>query len=499
MSQTNFEAVEALPAHGDFVTNLERMLIGGELVAAENGEYDYSINPADERVIGRTPAATAGDVERAVCASEAAWPAWSALSPLARGHGMRRFGEAIAARAEEILRVEVCDTGNTITPMRGDVGVAIDSLHYYAGIAHELKGETIPATSENLHLTVREPYGVVARIVPFNHPLMFAVARTAAALAAGNAVIVKPPETSPLSAMILAEIAQQTLPPGIFNILTGSGRVVGDAIVRHPRIKRIAFIGSVPTGQAIQRSAAEVGIKHVTLELGGKNPMIVFPDNDPDVIAAAAVGGMNFSWQGQSCGSTSRLLVHDDLYEAVVDRVGRLVSGIRIGDPLKADTGMGPLNSRVQHDKILRFIADARNEGSRLVTGGERPAGAAFATGFWIQPTVFADVTPEMRLWREEVFGPILSIGRWREVDQVVQLANDTEFGLTAAIWTRDITAAITMARKIRSGHIWINGCSRHFLGVPFGGMNNSGVGREEGIEEMLSYTELKTINIMLL
>ncbi|KRB78903.1 aldehyde dehydrogenase [Sphingomonas sp. Root710] len=474
------------------------MLIGGELVASQSGEYDYSISPVDERVIGRTPAATEQDVDRAVRAAEAAWPAWAALSPLERGEAMRAFGDAIAARAQEILEVEVADTGNTITPMRGDVGVAIDSLRYYAGIAHELKGQTIPATSENLHLTVREPYGVVVRIVPFNHPIMFAVARTAAALAAGNAVIVKPPETSPLSAMILAEIARDTLPPGIFNIVTGSGRVAGDALVRHPVVKRIAFIGSVPTGRAIQRAAAESGVKHVTLELGGKNPMIVFPDNDADAIAQAAIGGMNFSWQGQSCGSTSRLLVHDALYDAVVERVAARMGLIRVGDPHDPATGMGPLNSKVQHDKVLGFIADAKCEGARLIFGGGRPQGEDFSRGFWVEPTVFADVTPSMRLWREEVFGPILSIARWSDVDEVVDLANSTEFGLTAAIWTSDVKAALSVAKRVRSGHVWINGCSRHFLGVPFGGMSSSGVGREEGIEEMLSYTELKTINVML-
>jgi acyl-CoA reductase-like NAD-dependent aldehyde dehydrogenase len=482
----------------DYVTTLDRMLIGGELVASESGEYDYSTNPATEGVIGRTPAGTAADVDRAVAAADAAWPAWSRLTPLARGNIMRAFGDAIAARAEEILRVEVADTGNTITPMRGDVGMAVESLQYYAGIAHELKGETIPATAENLHFTIREPYGVVVRIVPFNHPLMFAVARTAAALAAGNAVIVKPPETSPLSAMLLAEIAQQMLPPGVFNIVTGAGRAVGEALVRHPVVKRIAFIGSVQTGQAIQRAAAESGIKHVSLELGGKNPMIVFPDNDPDRIAEAAVAGMNFAWQGQSCGSTSRLLVHDDLYDAVVERVGRIVSEITIGNPLSGETGMGPINSRGQYDKVVGFIADAKREGGRLITGGERPTGPGFEKGHWVQPTVFADVTPDMRLWREEVFGPILSIGRWQTTDEVADLANSTEFGLTAAIWTRDIKAAFDMARRVRSGHVWINGNSRHFLGVPFGGMKSSGVSREEGIEEMMSYTELKTVNIML-
>jgi aldehyde dehydrogenase (NAD+)/betaine-aldehyde dehydrogenase len=474
------------------------MLIGGQLVPSDSGECDYSINPANERVIGRTPAGTASDVDRAVLAAEAASVAWARFTPFERGKVMRTFGAAITSRAEEILRVEVADTGNSITAMRGDVQVAVDSLDYYAGIASELKGDSIPASADHFHITLREPYGVVARIVPFNHPLMFAVARTAAALAAGNAVVVKPPETSPLSAMILGEIAQQILPAGVFNIVTGSGGVVGNALVRHPRIKRIAFIGSVPTGQAIQRAAAESGVKHVTLELGGKNPMIVFPDNDPDEIAAAAVAGMNFSWQGQSCGSTSRLLVHADLYDAVVERVANLARRIQVGNPLDPAIDMGPLNSKAHYERVSSCIAESVREGARLLAGGSRPQGEQFNRGFWLEPTVFCDVTPTMKLWREEIFGPVLSIGRWTQIDEMVELANSTDFGLTAAIWTHDIKAALSAARRVRSGHIWINGYSRHFLGVPFGGMKSSGIGREEGIEEMLSYTEVKTINIMI-
>ena len=481
-----------------YVTTADRMLIGGQLVHSSNGEFDYSINPATEETIGRSPRAAKQDVERAVQAAEAAWPAWAALAPLARGAKMREFGDALRKRAEEILHVEVADTGNTVTPMRGDVGMAVDSLDYYAGLIHELKGETIPATQENLHLTLREPYGVVARIAPFNHPLMFAVARTAAALAAGNAVIVKPPETSPLSAMILAEIAQKALPPGIFNIVTGDGATVGDAIVRHPGIKRIAFIGSPATGRAIQRAAAECAVKHVTLELGGKNPLIAFPDVDPDIVADASVRGMNFAWQGQSCGSTSRLLLHADVYDAVLDRVVARVRALKLGDPADPATGMGPVNSKVQYDKVFTFFASAAADAARLITGGKRPVGAAFHRGFWIEPTVYADVEPGMRLWREEVFGPILSIGRWHEFDEAIEKANSTEYGLTGAVWTNNLRDALKMIRRIRSGHMWVNGCSNHFLGVPFGGMKNSGVGREEGIEEMFSYTETKTVNIML-
>jgi aldehyde dehydrogenase (NAD+)/betaine-aldehyde dehydrogenase len=481
-----------------YVTQADRMLIGGRLVHASDGSFDESINPTTEAVIGRVPRATAADVDAAVQAADRAWPAWAELTPAARGRVLRDFGQALRARAEEILRVEVADTGNTITPMRGDVGMAVDSLDYYAGLAHELKGETIPATAENLHLTVREPYGVVVRIAPFNHPLMFAVARTAAALAAGNAVVVKPPETSPLSAMILAEVAQKALPDGIFNVITGDGRTAGDALVRHPLVKRIAFIGSPTTGRAIQRAAAEVAVKHVTLELGGKNPLVAFPDADPEAVADAAIRGMNFAWQGQSCGSTSRLLLHEDIHDRVLPLVVDKVKAIRLGDPRDAATGMGPVNSRMQYEKVLAYFDAATADGARLMVGGRRPTGPGFERGFWVEPTVYADVRPGMRIWQEEVFGPILSVGRWKTFEEAVELANGTEYGLTAAVWSNDINNALRMVRRIRSGHTWVNGCSAHYLGVPFGGMKNSGVGREEGIEEMLSYTELKTINIVL-
>jgi aldehyde dehydrogenase (NAD+)/betaine-aldehyde dehydrogenase len=481
-----------------YITKSNRMLIGGELVESVSGAWDESINPADESAIGRVPAGTKADVDRAVASAQKASPAWSNKSPKERGEIMRAFGEKIRTRAPEILHIEVADTGNTITPMRGDVGHAVDSLNYYAGIAHELKGETIPATPGHLHLTIREPYGVVARIVPFNHPLMFAVARTAAALAAGNAVIVKPPESSPLSAMVLGEIAREALPPGVFNIVTGAGSTVGDAIVRHPEIKRIAFIGSVNTGRAIQRTAAEVCVKHVTLELGGKNPMIVFPDNDPDEIARAAVSGMNFTWQGQSCGSTSRLMIHEDIYGAVLERVTEIVARLRVGDPMNEDSDMGPLNSAGQYRKVMAYVDSGRQEGARLMTGGTRPEGDLFRRGYWVRPAVFADVNPEMRIWKEEIFGPVLSVSKWTSIDEAIRLANSVEYGLTAAIWTRDIKNALNTAHRVHSGYIWINGVGPHYLGVPYGGKKGSGVGREEGIEEMLSYTETKVLNIVL-
>lgn len=480
------------------VTEACRMLIGGKLVESEGGSFDDSLNPATEEVIGRVPAATKVDIDKAVKAAEQAWPDWAAMPIGSRAEVLRTFGARLMERADELLKVEVSDTGNTIGPMRGDVRMGVDSLNYYAGLGYELKGQTIPSTPDNLHLTVREPYGVVARIVPFNHPVMFATARTAAALMAGNAVIVKPPETSPLSAMVLAEIARDVFPPGVFNIVTGTGATAGDALVRHPAVKRIAFIGSTATGRAIQRAAAETGVKHVSLELGGKNPMIVFPDADPGAVAKAAVGGMNFTWQGQSCGSTSRLLLHESLYDRVLEQVVEMVSSIRVDDPADESSQMGPINSVAQLAKVQHYVQAGEADGARLLTGGRRPEGERFKRGYWIRPAVFAGVTPGMRLANEEVFGPILSVMRWSDIDSAIEMANGVEYGLTAAIWTNDINTALTTARRVRAGHQWINGFGAHYMAVPFGGMKSSGVGREEGLEEMLDYTEIKTINIVL-
>jgi len=478
--------------------NKRAMLIDGELTAAAGGQWLESLNPATEEIIGQVPAGAAVDIERAARAASAAAPAWHGLGIEGRAACLREYARRIEAAAEALLEAEVADTGNTLAALRGDVHAASWGLNYYAGLGYELKGESIPATTpDNLHITLREPYGIVGRIVPFNHPVMFATARTAAALIAGNAVIVKPPETSSLSATLLAEIARDVFPRGVMNIVTGTGRAAGEAIARHPDIKRIAFIGSPQTARQIQRSAAEVCVKHISLELGGKNPLIVFPDADVDGALDAAVRGMNFLWQGQSCGSTSRLLVHDSLYERFVEGVAERVGRIRIGDPRAADSTMGPVNSRGQHDKVLGYIEAARQDGARLVAGGRRPAGSAFARGYWVEPTVFADVTPGMRIAQEEVFGPILSIMRWSDAAQAIDMANGIEYGLTASVWTRDLGTAMRTVRRLQAGYIWVNGVGTHYKGVPFGGYKNSGVGREEGIEEMLSYTETKAVNIV--
>ena len=475
-----------------------RMLIGGELVDSESRDLLESINPANEESLGYVPAASAADVDRAVAAAEAAHPAWAAIEPKERAKLVRKLAQAVRDNFDNILRIEVVDTGNTIAKMRADVATAGDTLDFYAGFATEIKGETIPASGKNLHFTIREPYGVVGRIIPFNHPIKFAANALAAPLMAGNCVVLKPPETSPLSATILGQICREILPPGVVNIVTGYGMPAGDALARHPQVKRLAFTGSVPTGKAIQRAAAEGGIKHVTLELGGKNPLIVFPDMDPDKVAQIAVAGMNFAWQGQSCGSTSRLLLHESLHKAVLERVVDRVAALKLGDPLDDKSQMGPINSKRHYERVCAMVQSGRDDGARLMTGGKRPGGVDFKRGYWLEPTVFADVKPNMRIAREEIFGPVLSVFSWSDEGEAMKLANSTEYGLTASIFTNDIKTAFRAARAVKSGYVWINGASGHFYGTPFGGLKNSGIGREEGIDELLSYTEVKTVHVLL-
>jgi betaine-aldehyde dehydrogenase len=474
------------------------MFIGGQFVPSESDEWMNSVNPATEQVHGRVPAGTVGDVARAVDAAAAAQPAWNAIPVLERGRLLRRLGEEMHRRADEVLPLEAADTGNTIRSLGGDIVLAANYLDLMSGLGMEVKGETVPATPANLHFTIRQPYGVVGRIVPFNHPFLFAAAHLGAPLIAGNAVVLKSPDQSPLSAQLMAEICRDVLPPGVVNIVSGVGNVVGDAIVRHPEVRRIGFTGSVPTGMAIQRAAAEVGIKHITLELGGKNPLIAFPDADPAKVAQAAVAGMNFAWSGQSCGSTSRLLLHESLHDEVLERVLAQVSAIRLGDPRDPEAEMGPVNSAGHYRHVTGLIETARAEGAKVLHGGRRPDGDRFVRGYWVEPTVIGEVSPDMRIAREEVFGPVLSVLKWRDEREALEIANGTSLGLTAGVWTQNVTTAMRMARELNSGLVWINGGGRHFMGTGFAGWGDSGLGREECLEEVLSYTRPKSVHIML-
>ena len=379
------------------------------------------------------------------------------------------------------------DTGNTISKMRADVATAGDTLDYYSGLHTEIKGETIPASAKNLHITIREPYGVVGRIIPFNHPIKFAANALAAPLMAGNCVVLKPPETSPLSATMLGEICREVLPAGVVNIVTGTGLPTGDAIARHPKVKRVAFTGSVPTGRAIQRAAAEGGVKHVTLELGRQEPADRIPRHGP------GQGRADRGRRHELRLAGPELRLDQPAAAARVAATSRCWSAwsiawqsLKLGDPLDDKSQMGPINSKRHYERVISMVQSGVSDGAKLMTGGKRPPGSDFTRGYWLEPTVFADVNPGMRIAKEEIFGPVLSVFTWKDEAEALELANATEYGLTASIFTNDIKTAFRVARAVKSGYVWINGASGHFYGTPFGGFKNSGLGREEGIDELL-------------
>jgi 2-formylbenzoate dehydrogenase len=334
----------------------------------------------------------------------------------------------------------------------------------------------------------------VGRILPFNHPALFMCSKIAAPLAAGNAVVVKPADQTPLSALRIAELADRVLPTGLVNVVTGDGPTTGTALVRHPLVERLGFTGGVATGAAILREAA-AGIKEVTLELGGKNPMIVLPDADLEATVARAVTGMNFEISaGQSCGSYSRVLLHEDVYDDFSEQYVAAVRALRVGPATDEATQMGPLISERHRDRVLGYIDSGTADGARLLTGG--PEGRR--PGYFVEPTVFADVEPAAKIAREEIFGPVVALMRWRDVDEAVEIANAVPFGLTANICTNDLRMAHTLAARVTAGYVFINGDARHYPGTPWGGMKASGLGREESIEEAYSFTREKTVHTVL-
>jgi betaine-aldehyde dehydrogenase len=472
------------------------MSVGGQWQEAASGARLDCIDPTTEELLGTVPAGGVADADLAVRAAREASGAWRALGWTRRAALLRDLAAAVAEVAEPLAQLDALDSGNPIGGMRGDMESTVRELHYFAGLAGQTHGTSTPTGAETVSFTQREPYGVVVRIVPFNHPFKFACGKAAAALAAGNAVIVKPGEQTSLSAIALAEIAEAVLPPGVLTVVTGTGAELGQALVSHPGVPRVAFTGSVPTGRRILQAAAQ-NFSSVTLELGGKNPLVVCPDVDPRQAARDAVASMNIARSnGQSCGSTSRVYVHESIREAFTAALVERLAELRVGDPCDETNDVGPLAFGAHHARVLDHIARAQASGATLAYGGGRPAG--LDRGYFVEPTLFTDVTDDMPIAREEVFGPVMALLSWSDLADVVRRANDTELGLTANVYTRDLRVAHRLAGQLQAGYVYVNGTGRRPPGSPFGGWKHSGLGKENSQDELLSYTREKTITVTL-
>ena len=475
-----------------------KMWIDNAWVDASDGGTREVINPADGTVIARVPEATAADVSRAIAAARRAFDEgpWPRMAARDRGTLLFRVAEAIRARSAEFAETETRNMGKPIVEAEFDVSDAAHCFEYYGGMASKIHGETLEVPDNALSMVVREPVGVVGQIIPWNYPLLMAAWKLAPALAAGCTAILKPAEQTPLSALTLAEIFQSLdLPPGVVNIVTGDGPTAGGGLVTDPRVDKIAFTGGVDTGKLVIRGAAET-IKRMSIELGGKNPNIVFADADFEAAVDGALFGA-FANQGEVCSAGSRLLVerpiYDRMLQAIADKIGR----ITLGDPLSRDTKMGPLVTKEHQEKVLGYIEIGRKEG-RLVTGGGRPKDAALSRGWYVEPTVFADVKNSARIAQEEIFGPVLTVIPFEDEAEAVRIANDTPYGLAGAVWSRDVFRGIRVLKQIRAGILWLNTYHPTYNEAPWGGYKQSGFGRELGHYGLENYLETKQINLNL-
>ena len=501
----------SLPKHND-------LFINGGWQRPRANQYRDTFNPGNGQVIRQVAHADATDAEAAIEAADAAFQTWRRTPGSERAALLKKAAMVLRDHAAELALLDALNTGNPVREMLADANVAAENLDYFAGLIPMIKGETIPQAEDHFHYTLREPLGVVARIVAFNHPVMFAAGKMAAPLAAGNTVIIKPPEQAPLSCLRLAELLGDIFPKGVINIVPG-GADCGKVLSTHRLVRKVTLIGSVPTGKAIARSAADT-LKGTLFELGGKNALVAFPDADIDKLVVGVARGMNFTWAGQSCGSTSRVFLHESIHDEVLGKVVEYVqANFQHGVPTDMATTAGPVISKQAQDRVLAYIESAKSEGARLVCGGGKPASppAEIKDGYFIEPTIFADVQPSMRIAREEIFGPVMAVFKWCDEAEMLRMVNDTEYGLTASIWTKDIATAQEMVKKVEVGYVWVNQVGRHFLNVslpggkgvfvamlttvlqvPFGGFKESGGGREECFEELLSFTQTKSVNINL-
>jgi len=481
--------------HADIMPDHYGLYYGGRWHDALSGKTFAVHDPATGDLLAHVVEGGPQDADAALAYANSGFNTWQQLSPMQRATHMRSLANIVRQHAGELAMLDALDSGNPVSEMVNDVQTAAAAFDYFAGLITEMKGASIPAGPDAFNFSLREPLGIVVRITPFNHPFMFCMSNVAAPLAAGNAVIVKPAAQAPLSSLRLAELADGLLPAGVLNILNG-GNDLGAALTADPRVAMVGLIGSVHTGRAVTAACA-ARLTPVLLELGGKNALVVYPDVPPEQAAKAAIAGMNFAWCGQSCGSTSRAFIHASIYEQVLPLLKLHVQRYQPGLPTSFDTTMGCVNNRAQYDRILEYVEIGKREAT-LLCGGCATQDPAFARGLFIEPTIFVNVEPHMRIATEEIFGPVLSVLKWHDEQELLENINATEYGLTCSIWTRDLIKACRLASRVQAGYIWLNQTSRHFPGSPFGGYKQSGQGRTESLEELLAFTQIKHIHVNL-
>lgn len=490
-----------LPEVQAFITKRHGLFIDGQWTEPAAGEYAAAINPATGDVLAQVACGDERDIDRAVKAAQRALAQgeWPRMTPAERGKLLWRIAELIDQYADELAQLETLDNGKPIAISRpGDVRASAEVFRYFAGWPTKLRGETNPVSARDyLNYTVREPVGVVGQIIPWNYPLMMAAWKLAPALAAGTTVVLKPAEQTSLTALRLADImAEAGVPAGVVNIVTGTGRAAGQAIARHPHISKVAFTGSTEVGRKIMEGGA-ANIKRVSLELGGKSPNIIFADADVEAAAAGACEGIFYN-MGQDCTAGSRVFVQRSIYRDVVDRIAAYANRLVIGNGLDLRTEIGPIVTAEQLRTVSSYVEIGVQEGAALVAGGKRLTEGEYANGYFYTPTVFADVRNEMRIAQEEIFGPVVAVIPFDNVDEVIAQANDSVYGLGAGIWTRDIGLAHGVAKALKSGMIWINAYGAVDPAAPFGGYKMSGYGREMGEYAMELYTEVKSVWVKL-
>ena len=476
------------------------MLIGGQWVESASGARLTVENPAKRAPIAEVPRANAADVERAVAAGAKAYAEWRKVAPRERGKMLLRIAEALQARAEELARTIALETGNALrTQARGEANMTADIFRYFGGLASELKGETLPLGEQVLSYTRREPLGVVGAIIPWNAPVMLGALKIAPALCAGNTMVMKAAEDAPLGVLLMAEICQQFLPPGVLNVLTGYGEECGGPLANHPGIAKLSFTGSTEVGKIVMRAAAE-RIVPVSLELGGKSPSIVYPDADQDWAVDGIIAAMRFTRQSQSCTAGSRLFLHEDIFDSFLGKLEKKTTALRIGDPLDEKTDIGTIINNKQFTKVCKYVDEGlKRSDAKLVFGGLPPKSGPLSEGYYALPTVFADRSNDWRLAREEIFGPVLVAIRWSDEAEAIRMANDSHYGLAAYVWTHDIGAGLRTAHAIESGWVQVNQGGGQVPGMSYGGYKQSGIGREFSLEGMLdSFTQRKSVTVNL-